>query len=484
MKRYAVLLVPDFRLQATLRHAPELQDQPVALVDSRGKKPRVTELNSFARGDGVETGMTPTQATARSPRLTLLTENAGHERSAQEALLQMAETLSPFLEATAPGVITIEWPPEKPVDASRLTSAILSPLRSMGLAARMGIADNPDLALMASRFAIPVEVVDNPALFLGPLPIAVLQPSEEIQGVLHAWGIHTVGELTALPMRQVCERLGPEAVTLWDRAMGSSPRPLKLVKPQESFVEEADLENPIEMQEPLLFLLRKFLDQLAARLAAVYLVAGKLRLVLRFEKGDPYRRIFTIPQPTREVNLLFRILHTHLENFSSESPIIGLELAAQPVRSNEEQFGLLERGMRDPHQFAETLARLQALLGPDQVGTPEMEASHHPEAFHLRPFDVQTQGISSTDDPLIGIPWLRFRPAVRADVIMDQARPAFLYSERTTGPVKESEGPWLLEGNWWQKNQWTREEWDIVMQDGMYRLIRTGEGWFLDGVYA
>jgi len=200
MKRYAVLLAPDFRLQATLRHAPQLKDHPVAMVDSRGKKPRITEFNSSARSDGVETGMTPTQATARCPGLTLLTENAGHERSAQEALLQMAETLSPFLEATAPGVITIEWPSEKPVDVSRLTSTLLSPLQSMGLAARMGIADNPDLALMASRFANPVEVVDSPALFLGPLPIAVLQPSGEIQGVLHSWGIHTIGDLTALPM--------------------------------------------------------------------------------------------------------------------------------------------------------------------------------------------------------------------------------------------------------------------------------------------
>jgi hypothetical protein len=51
------------------------------------------------------------------------------------------------------------------------------------------------------------------------------------------------------------------------------------------------------------------------------------------------------------------MLHTHLESFTSESAIIGLELTAQPVRPGTEQFGLLEKGLRDPHQLAETLAR-------------------------------------------------------------------------------------------------------------------------------
>jgi hypothetical protein len=120
--------------------------------------------------------------------------------------------------------------------------------------------------------------------------------------------------------------------------------------------------------EPLLFLLRRFLEQITARLAHVYLGVGKLRLVLRFEAGEPYNRTFTIPQPTRDVGLLFQMLHTHLESFTSESAIIGLELTAQPVRPGTEQFVPLEKGLRDPHQLAGTLARLQALFGTDRAG--------------------------------------------------------------------------------------------------------------------
>ena len=197
-----------------------------------------------------------------------------------------------------------------------------------------------------------------------------------------------------------------------------------------------------------------------------------------------YRRVFTIPQPTREVNLLFRMLHTHLENFTSESPIIGLELAAKPVRAGTEQFGLLEKGVRDPHQLAETLARLQALVGSDRVGTPELEPSAHPDAFHLRPYDANFLPSPHPDGPLLGVPWLRFQPPIPAKIVLNDVQPAFLYSTRFTGPIKETCGPWLLEGNWWEKRHWSREEWDAATEDGVYRLVHVEEGWFLAGIYA
>jgi protein ImuB len=484
MKKYAVLFAPDFRLQATLRHAPHLNGYPVALLNSQGKKPLISELNSAARSSRVEVGMTPTQALARCAELHLLPANPGHERSAQDTLLQTAETLSPFLEGTAPGVVTIELPAERPCTETELIQKCVSPLVPLGFDVRLGVAATPDLALLSARFGNPVRMVDSPSTFLGPLPVDILQPSEEILSVLHSWGIRTIGELVALPMGHVCERLGPEAVELWERATGGRSRPLKLIKVQELFAEQTDLENAVEMLEPLLFLLRRFLEQIAVRLSNGYLVAGKLRLVLRFEKGSPYQRIFTIPQPTRDVNLLFRMLHTHLENFTSEFPIIGLELAAKPVRPNAEQFGLLEKGLQDPHQLAETLARLQGLLGSDRVGTPELEPSVHPDAFHLRPYDANAVPCPPSDVPLIGVPWLRFHPPIPANIVLRDVQPAFVYSSRFTGPIKETCGPWLLEGNWWEKRQWSREEWDAATEDGVYRLVHVEDGWFLDGIYA
>ena len=183
---------------------------------------------------------------------------------------------------------------------------------------------------------------------------------------------------------------------MWERANGRSSRLLKLIRPPESFQESFEFEREIETAEPLLFMLRRFLEQLAVRLAAIYLVAKELTLRITFansRQDEPavagkqsYERVFKIPQPTNDVDLLFRMLQTHLENFRSEHPIVAVALSAEPIKPAGEQFGLFETTLRNPHQLSETLARLTALLGGDRIGTPVLEETHRPDAFRMQPF--------------------------------------------------------------------------------------------------
>src|SRR3989475_12967395 len=141
---------------------------------------------------------------------------------------------------------------------------------------------------------------------------------QEILAVLHKWGIHTLGQLAALDKEQLAARLGPEAIGMWKRANGKSQRLLKLVRPPESFEESFEFENEIETAEPLLFMLRRFLQQLAVRLSAIYLVAKEITLRITFSNPPRvrhrtdssdwrngfaaankqcYERCFKIPQP-------------------------------------------------------------------------------------------------------------------------------------------------------------------------------------------
>src|SRR6266568_3670805 len=105
---------------------------------------------------------------------------------------------------------------------------------------------------------------------------------QQILAVLHKWGIHTLGQLAALDKEELAARLGPESVRLWERANGQSDRLLKFVQPPESFDESFEFEHEIETAEPLLFMLRRFLEQLALRLSTIYLVAKELTLRISF----------------------------------------------------------------------------------------------------------------------------------------------------------------------------------------------------------
>jgi protein ImuB len=308
----------------------------------------------------------------------------------------------------------------------------------------------------------------------------------EILAVLHKWGIHTVGQLAGLDKEELRARLGNEAVTLWLRATGQANRLLKFALPPERFEESFEFEHEIETAEPLLFMLRRFLEQLALRLGAIYLVARELTLRISFSNRETYERVFKIPQPTNDVDLLSRMLQTHLENFKSEYPIVAVALIAEPIRPISQQFGLFETELRNPQQLYETLARLTALLGADRVGTPVLEETHRPDAFRMEPFCWAIATDNKCDGhrpPLQEKPALRrFRPSASATIFASQDR--HLHSEKISGQIADQRGPYFLSGNWWDEKAWDRAEWDMELENGELLRAHEAEGaWKVDGIY-
>jgi protein ImuB len=307
---------------------------------------------------------------------------------------------------------------------------------------------------------------------------------QEIISLLHKWGVHTVGEFIRLDKEEVRTRLGADAVRLWERARGKSIRLLKLVEPPESFIESFEFDYEIETAEPLLFILRRFLEQLGLRLTGIYLVAKTLSLRIHFSDKQTYERRFEIPEPTNQVELMFRMLQTHLENFKSEYPIVAVSLEAQPAKAGSYQFGLFEASLRNPNQLYETLARLTAVLGNDRVGTPVLEDTYRPDAFRLEPFRWELNTSPSSSQSLPGAALRRFRPNRPAAIFLEAGQPVHFRSPEITGRVAEHAGPYLASGNWWNENNWSRHEWDAELENGaLCRFHSNGERWEVDGIY-
>jgi protein ImuB len=506
---FVVLLLPDFRLQAALRHREELRAQPVALVDNEV----ALEINSAAAGAGVAAGMPSVQGLARCPQLVLLPRSPASEKITQAALTEAAFTLSPHVEVTAGGCCTVDVRTVNVADWHARAGRVVAHLAALGLRAQLGVAPNPDLAFLAARRASPVLIVQSPAAFLSQLAVADIEPSRELLAVLHDWGIRTLGQLTALPRGELGNRLGPRADQLWQRATGQTERPLRLTRPVEQFDEAFDFEREIETLEPLLFILRRFLDSLALRLGATHHVAARLTLTLPLENGARHERQFTIPAPTADADVLFRILHTHLEGLHLDHRPVAARLHADPVHPDHRQLHLFENPLRDANRFGETLARIAALVGAGHVGMPEVLDTHRPDSFRVvEPQFHRTRRREETDhlksgmrkaesgqitaerhpfrSPLpalrfpIGLPLRRFRPPFAAQVQVVHHQPAYVASEKVNGRVLDSLGPYRLSGDWWEDARWSGEEWDIELADySLWRLARRGDGWVLEGCY-
>lgn len=531
---FATLIIPNFSLQSVLRHEPDLRPRPIALVDPQQTKPIIVQLTASARAQGVVEGLTASQATARCANLLIKPRSLTQENSTTKVLLQTAYAFSPNIEATAPGICTMELKGlpilSNPEASEQWAEKILVLLAQFHLEAKIGLAETPELALLAARAANPLLTLNTSTratdaaaiqnqrvqpvspspigrerVGVRAFPISALAPPPEILEILHRWGIQTIGELLALGKDNLAERLGPGAVELFNRVSPESPRPLKLIVPTEEFSEQMEFENEIETTEPLLFVLRRFVEQLSRRLELIYLVVAEFQLQLGLSSGAKHEHLFKVPSPTGNSNILFRMLQTHLETVRTDSPIVSLRLTAKPAKPEAQQFGLFESTLRDPNQFAETLARLTALIGTENVGTPELIPSHKPDSFHIivpefnnsnasnRPPSLRDLPLSprmeegrgeGKNEGQIGLPLRRFRPPIPSHIELRDGKPVLLRSKIFVGPIVESRGPFYSSGNWWDANKWERAEWDIETSDGtLFRIFRSSEGDFVEGVY-
>lgn len=169
---FATIYLPNFYLQAAMRHQLGLCAKPVALIEEQEKKPAIIQLNDVAEKAGICKGMTPSQALARSLQVVIKVRARTQEKSIQDMLLHSAFTLSPFVEAAAPGICTVQFTDHRHLKAKVVR--VIKQLTECEISAQAGIAVTPDTSFLAAHLARPVLHIDNVKEFLAPLRIEVL----------------------------------------------------------------------------------------------------------------------------------------------------------------------------------------------------------------------------------------------------------------------------------------------------------------------
>lgn len=169
---FATIYAPNFYLQAALRHRDTPTTQPAALIEEQEKKPVIMQLNEAAENAGVRKGMTPSQALARCLQVAIKIRSRPQEAVMQDILLHFAFTLSPYVEATAPGICTVQFTDRRNLFGK--LSHVIEQLKRTDIIAQAGIASTPDISFLAAHRARPVLEVDQEKNFLDPLPIETL----------------------------------------------------------------------------------------------------------------------------------------------------------------------------------------------------------------------------------------------------------------------------------------------------------------------
>jgi protein ImuB len=396
-------------------------------------------------------------------------------------LVACAQDFSPKVERTGDGTVILDIDGLGHLFGSvhDIAHAIA---RRAGVAVNVAVAANPDAAFHAARGFSGISIVPqgDEAKFLASLPLGLLSPPEEVAETLARWGIRTFRDLAALPDLGVAARLGEQGARLQKLARGEGGRPLVPVEGPPRFAEEMELEYPVELLEPMLFVLARLLGDLCRRLEERALAAIELRLRLQLENAGEYQRTIRLPVPMRSPRVFLKLIELDLEKHSPGAPVVKVAITAEPAKPRTTQNGLFIPLAPEPEKLELTLARIAAVVGEENIGSPELVDTHRPGAFRMRPFGMKRPWTGRNAGPAL-LAFRAFRPPLGAKV-----QAGFLSAPGIRGKIVQLAGPWRTSGDWWTADPWARDEWDIELAGGaLYRLYceaQTGR-WFLEGSY-
>ena len=220
-----------------------------------------------------ETTAQPLNRSTAQRTLQTLARNPEAEQQTQQELLELALTVSPRVEDTAPGVIVVELDGLR--DPHGSAASFSHEAEKLGLPANVAVSQNRFVALCGAKTRSGVTHIfpGQEAGFLHPLAIDVLPLDSREKETLGRWGIRTVGELARLPEDSLVARFGTRGARLAKLAHGQEDSVLRPYEPVPAFEEKMDFEWQIAELEPLAFLLSGLLDNLCSKLQGLGLAA-------------------------------------------------------------------------------------------------------------------------------------------------------------------------------------------------------------------
>jgi protein ImuB len=530
---FACIFIPNFPVAAVLRTQPELRTQAVAIFEGKPPLEKILVVNESACRMGVAPGMTKAQAELCSG-LMLRPRSQVQESVTHAVLIDCAQSFSPCVEDAAADMAILDLAGMESIfgPVSEIARSIFSRAAELGLDTNVAVASTPDAAEIAARGFSGVTVIPfgQEAEQLGSLPVEVLfadghgaGEKETFAATFERWGIRNLRALAALPEVALSERLGQEGLRLQQLARGAALRALVPVEETAIFEEAVELEYPVVLLEPLAFLLNRMLEQICARLNSRALATQELRLTMELENFRPtnqseiggrqsafsneigsrrsrkqFQRTLRLPLPMLDHKLFLKLLRLDLNAHPPGAPIAKIHLAAEPARARASQGGLFLPPSPEPEKLELTLARIASLVGETRVGSLELLDTHRVGGLRMKRFAAAGQENKRKNNLAkaateITIAALRiFRPPLRASVTLENGEPVRLVctkKKEVQGHLLWKAGPWRSSGDWWERDAWARDEWDIALQgdDGiaLHRLVHDllSGGWFVEGTY-
>jgi len=394
------VLVPRFALLAALGDRGALPAQPVALAPEAGREQMVGEVSAPAEAFGVVAGMRLGEALSRCPELRLVPPDPEGVRGLWHEVLDRIERIGGAPESECAGAAFFEADGLRGIHGGDLGGVLAATRRSLdssrraksepikdagrspwwakgeaedaerrSFSARLGAGPARFAAYCAAREArprrAPVVIEQRDAThFLAQLPAALLRSRPELGAlpdVLDRLGVHTLGELAALPSRAVAERFGHPGLLALDLAHGRDT-PLEPRRPPEPVSERIDLPEAASGQQ-----LERALEMLIARVLARRERRGRslraLAVSARFVAGGTWRQATTLRSASADPERIRLALGGKLAELPSPAESLALEVEAFGPPAQDQGRLIDEQGAARRARLGEAVRQARQAAG-------------------------------------------------------------------------------------------------------------------------
>ena len=503
-RRVLVVWCPDWPVVSAVASLGLAPSSPIAVID-RGE---VYACSPAARLDGVRRGMRRRDASARCPELTIVDHSLERDVRAFESILSTIEDTASAVTPIRPGLCALSAP-SRYYGGEREAAAVIAEqlVAARVWECRIGIADGIFTAEQAARQAAPQDCcvipIGGSARFLADLPIMVLEDLELVS-LLRRLGIRTLGDFAALPARDVVTRFGPQGALIHRLAGGRDSRIAAARRPPLDLRQSVPFDPPLETVEPVAFSSRQTAELLIAELARHGLVCSEIRIEVVGDRGWVGSRVWAHPRWFAAADLVDR-LYWQLQGDPSPEPVEGIRLIPEVVESLADHGEGLW-GSAPDERIERGVARLQGMLGPEQVLAPSLQGGRSPRQRQvLTPWGERGTRRRATD-----LPWPGSIPPPAPARVFPEPRPAMVFSadgcaikitdrgaitgeparlrtDDSADPlvIEAWAGPWPIDELWWEPTGGRRvARFQMVTVDGSaWLLVVEGDQWWTEARY-
>jgi protein ImuB len=467
---YACLYAKEFSAQALLRLRPELRDKPCVVMEGEPPLQEVCSLTRKARELGMAYGMTQVEVDTFT-QIAVLQRSLKEETAAKAALLECAGCFSPRVEDGSKDrffqcVIDIAGTTALFGAPDTMARNLLTRIGALSITACIAVSANFHAAIALARGLSPrtVKVISagDEHAALAPLPLRVLDLTEDQAATFALWGIRTLGMLAELPEKELISRIGQSGKHLRQLACGEASHLFQPVEPVFILQERMDLDSPVELLDALMFVVNLMLEQLILRATARVLALASVTIRLTLERNATHTRTVRPALPANDRQLWIKLLHLDLEAHPPQAAILAVTLDAEPGSTSQVQLGLFSPQLPEPSCLDVTLARIRAIVGDQNVGRAVLTDTHQLSGFRMEPFEVSSTSNAEPPPALLRPAMRQLRPAEAVFVTLQGERPKTFFFRDRLYSVERAYGPWLTSGEWWRATLWGCEQWDIV----------------------